>query len=139
MFYVRDKDTRRFIDETFGPFDEGNESIISIVSVGEIYSLAAKNKWGEKKLKVVEKLLDDLIVIEIRYKDLIDMYVDIDTYSNKSNPKRFLKGSAVKMGKNDIWIAATAAITNSKLITSDNDFDHLDGEYFDVIKYTSKD
>ena len=67
------------------------------------------------------------------------MYVDIETYSNKSNPTRVKEGSAVKMGKNDIWIAATAKITNSKLITSDNDFDHLDGEYFDVIKYTSID
>lgn len=139
LFYVRDKITRRFIDEKFGPFSDENESIISIVSIGEIYSLAAKNKWGETKLKVVEKLIDDLVVVEVRYKDLIDLYVDIDTYSNKSNPKRVVKGSAVKMGKNDLWIAATAAITDSKLLTADGDFDHLDGEYFEVIKYSPQD
>ncbi|MFK8165180.1 MAG: type II toxin-antitoxin system VapC family toxin [Lewinella sp.] len=139
LFYVRDKNTRQFLDEQFGPFSEENESIISIVSVAEIYSLAAKNKWGEVKLKVVERLIDDLVIVEIRYKDLIDNYIDIDTFSNGSNPKRIRKGSAIKMGKNDLWIAATAVVTGSKLITSDNDFDHLDGEYFEVIKYTSKD
>ncbi|MBC6995381.1 type II toxin-antitoxin system VapC family toxin [Neolewinella lacunae] len=138
LFYVRDQDTRRFIEENYAPFGDENESIISIVSVAEIYSLAAKHKWGEIKLKVVEKLLNDLIIVEIRYKDLINMYVDIETFSNKSNPAKVKKGNAVKMGKNDIWIAATTAITNSKLITSDDDFDHLGGEYFEVVKYTSK-
>jgi len=41
------------------------------------------------------------------------------------------------MGKNDLWIAATTylKLSNSKLITSDNDFDHLNGNYFDVMKY----
>lgn len=139
LFYVRDKRTRVFIDDTIGPFNDENDAIISIVSVGEIYSLAAKNKWGSTKIKIVEKLLDSLIIIEVRYEDLIKMYVDIDTYSNKSNPVRQVEGSAVKMGKNDLWIAATAAITKSKLLTSDNDFDHLDGEYFDVVKYSAKD
>lgn len=139
LFYVRDKKTRQFLDETIGPFSDENESIISIVSVGEIYSLAAKHKWGEEKLKVVEKLLDDLIIVEVRYKDLIDSYVDIDTYSNRSNSKRIKAGSAIRMGKNDLWIAATTVITQSKLLTSDHDFDHLDGEFFEVVKYSSQD
>ena len=39
------------------------------------------------------------------------------------------------MGKNDLWIAATAYVTGSKLITSDKDFDHLDGEYFEVLYF----
>lgn len=36
LFYVRDKNTRQFLDEEFGPFSEDNEAIISIVSVAEI-------------------------------------------------------------------------------------------------------
>lgn len=31
------------------------------------------------------------------------------------------------MGKNDLWIAATAITYNIPLITTDADFDHLDG------------
>lgn len=139
LFYVRGKKTRQFIDNEFGPFNDENEAIISIVSVAEIYSLAEKHKWGETKLKVINRLVDDLVIVEIRYRDLINAYVDIETFSNKTNAKRQFTGSAIKMGKNDLWIAATAKITNSTLLTSDNDFDHLDGEYFDVVKYSSLD
>jgi len=42
------------------------------------------------------------------------------------------------MGKNDLWIAATAAITESKLMTTDGDFDHLNGIYLDLIKIEIK-
>ena len=44
-----------------------------------------------------------------------------------------LGDSSRNMGKNDLWIAATASITNSKLITSDKDFNHLNGKYLDLI------
>jgi tRNA(fMet)-specific endonuclease VapC len=37
------------------------------------------------------------------------------------------------MGKNDLWIAATASVTNSRLISSDKDFNHLNGEYLDLL------
>lgn len=42
--------------------------------------------------------------------------------------------SARNMGKNDLWIAATAAMSEATLLTTDNDFDHLDGHYFKVEK-----
>ena len=29
------------------------------------------------------------------------------------------------MSKNDLWIAATAYVTNATLVTTDKDFDHL--------------
>ena len=46
-----------------------------------------------------------------------------------------LRTTARNMGKNDLWIAATTYVTGSKLITSDKDFDHLDGEYFEVLHF----
>jgi len=36
------------------------------------------------------------------------------------------------MGKNDIWIAATAYILEAELITTDRDFLHLDQVFFKV-------
>ncbi len=135
LYYVRDRKTRKFIDDEFDPFIDSNESIISIVSIGEIYSLAAKNKWGEQKLKIIEHLISKIIVVEVRYRDLINAYVEIDTFSNQTNEQRKHSGSSIKMGKNDLWIAATALVTGSELITSDNDFDHLDSEFFKVLKY----
>jgi tRNA(fMet)-specific endonuclease VapC len=43
-----------------------------------------------------------------------------------------IEGSAKNMGKNDLWIAATASVTKAILVTSDKDFTHLDGVYFDI-------
>ena len=40
------------------------------------------------------------------------------------------------MGKNDIWIAATAQVTDSILVTADSDFDHLEGGFIDLVKIT---
>ena len=36
-----------------------------------------------------------------------------------------MKYSARNMGKNDVWIAATALYLDMELHTTDNDFDHL--------------
>ena len=33
------------------------------------------------------------------------------------------------MGKNDVWIAATAAVTGATLLTTDRDFDRLTPQF----------
>jgi predicted nucleic acid-binding protein len=38
------------------------------------------------------------------------------------------------MGKNDLWIAATASVLDATLLTTDNDFDHLQNEFLQVAK-----
>ena len=47
-----------------------------------------------------------------------------------------MSGSTRKMGKNDLWIAATTTIFNGTLLSADNDFSHLNGQflYFDKIE-----
>ncbi|HBA86126.1 MAG TPA: hypothetical protein DCZ95_18740 [Verrucomicrobia bacterium] len=42
-------------------------------------------------------------------------------------------GSARSMGDHDIWIAATASVLKATLLTTDHDFDHLDGHFCEVI------
>jgi tRNA(fMet)-specific endonuclease VapC len=58
---------------------------------------------------------------------LIKMYAEIDVYSQSQHPTLRLPTSARKMGKNDLWIAATTAIYNATLLSTDADFTHLDG------------
>ncbi len=36
------------------------------------------------------------------------------------------KGQGIAMGKNDVWIAAAANATGRTLLTTDQDFDHID-------------
>ena len=42
------------------------------------------------------------------------------------------------MGKNDIWIAATASVMDAPLITTDGDYDHLDSVYLSVLRIDQK-
>jgi tRNA(fMet)-specific endonuclease VapC len=49
---------------------------------------------------------------------VLEAYVAIDVYS---------LDNGVTMGKNDVWIAATAQVTGATLLTTDHDFDHLAG------------
>ena len=60
----------------------------------------------------------------------------MDAYSKHKDPvRKYPKGySSITVGKNDLWIAATAYVTNSKLVTTDNDFDHLNRVFIYLIK-----
>ena len=42
------------------------------------------------------------------------------------------------MGDNDIWIAATSSVLKAVLLTTDHDFDHLDGVFLKVIYIDQK-
>lgn len=131
LFYLKDGPTKEFIEENYGPFSSDNTSIISIVTVAEVKAIALKNKWGEKRVKVVEKILGRLAVVEITYGELLNAYAEIEAYS-QGKIKSTGKFTSRNMGKNDLWIAATTKLTDSVLLTSDRDFDHLNGEYFQV-------
>jgi predicted nucleic acid-binding protein len=54
---------------------------------------------------------------------VIDAYIDLDIASQR-HPK-----GARNMGKNDLWIAASAMVSGAYLLTTDGDFDHLVPDY----------
>ena len=133
LIYIRDKATRQFLESTYRPFDVENTPIISVVTVGEILSIARRNKWGNTKLNLLNDILNDLVIADINSEDVIDMYAEIDTFSQGKLASKPLGTSARNMGKNDLWIAATAAVLQCPLLTTDKDFSHLDEIYFEVI------
>ena len=135
LFYVRAGPTRLFLQNTFRPFDDGNEAFISIVSAAEILVLAEKHRWGETKVNALQELLENATVIDIEFQELVEHYVNIELFNLNIHPDKARTGSAIKLGKNDIWIAATAALVGATLLTSDNDFNHLNGEFIDVATY----
>ena len=91
-------------------------------------SIAFSNRWGQKRTRDLEELLPSLGVIPVTDDpSLIQMYAEIDVYSKSQHPSLRLPTSARRMGKNDLWIAATTAIYNATLLSTHNDFTHLDG------------
>jgi len=133
LLYFRDKAIQRSIEEEYELIEGENDLLISVVTLGEIRSIARRNRWGKKRIEIVEKFLREMIIIDIKFQAMIDAYAEIDTFSQGKHETKQLKLSARNMGKNDLWIAATALATSSKLMTTDKDFLHLDKEYFDLI------
>ena len=124
-----------YVEKKFELFKPPRIAMMSIVSKGEIYSLAIQRRWGERKLKVLEELLRKLPVVDINDEQIIQRYSEIDAYSLSKDPLRRLpKGQTARiMGKNDLWIAATASVLKARLLTTDHDFDHLAGVFLDVL------
>jgi predicted nucleic acid-binding protein len=79
-------------------------------------------------------LLEEILVIDINSVDILQRYAEIDAFSQGRLNSRPLNMSARNMGKNDLWIAATTSVLDATLLTTDNDFDHLQEEFFEFGK-----
>ncbi len=113
---------------------------ISVVNVVEAESLVVQWGWGSAKIDRLRQILKGLVTIDIENSNLplLDAYIHIDTYSKrrKACPKgNMLPQGAITMGKNDLWLAATAYALNATLLTMDNDFDHLNNVFIQVQKF----
>jgi tRNA(fMet)-specific endonuclease VapC len=128
--YLRESALSVYIDKQFNPLNSiVNDAIISVVTIGEIKSIAKINHWGKKKLNKIELLCEELLITDINSEDLLERYAEIDAFSQGKLIDRPLSISARNMGKNDLWIAATASILDATLLTTDQDFNHLHSEY----------
>ena len=136
IHYIRESDVYQYIESTFLPFQTGNFPCISVVSVGEIRSFAIQRKWGALKLQKLENFLAEFVLLDINHDVVIERYAEIDAFSQNLLPGRQLGLTARNMGKNDIWIAATAAVANAVLLTTDADFDHLNNVFLKLEKIT---
>lgn len=109
----------------YAPLSNSNRSIVSVVSIGEVESLAIQNKWGNKRLSSLKELLNKFVIADINVRTIIERYAEIDAYSQAKHPKHRSEFTSRNMGKNDLWITSTASVLKSKLLTTDQDFNHL--------------
>jgi len=112
--------------------------LISVVTKAELISLGIQNGWGNNKIKKLDSLLKKLFLININEadKNLIQSYARIDAFSQGKLPDLANKNTSRNMGKNDLWIAATAYVTQAELITTDQDFNHLDSTWLTIHRFT---
>lgn len=98
--------------------------LISYVTEAEIRSLGIQFGWGAVRMNQLGFVLSLIRRVPISEPGIIDAYVAIDTYSLEQG---------VEMGKNDLWIAATAHVTGAMLLTTDKDFNHLQGKFLNSV------
>lgn len=117
--------------------DPSHVVMLSVVTEAECISFALKHQWGVAKVQTLKSMVRKFPVIDIHSAStkLLDVYAEIDAFSEFKLAKRPTVGGAIHMGKNDLWIAATAHIFNAELVTTDADFDHLQGEYLSVHRF----
>lgn len=134
--YIRGAGFAEYAERKFSISQPPNVPLVSIVSKGEIYSLAIQFGWGERKKQDLDQLLRRIPSVDINTDRIIHRYAEIDAYSQGKHPTKSLPTgmSSRNMGKNDLWIAATASVLNATLITIDGDFDHLDGIFLNVVR-----
>lgn len=90
--YARGAGYAEYVDKKFDLF--ANTPLVSVVSKGEIYSLAIQRKWGPNKLKLLEELLRKLPVVDINDDQIVRRYAEIDAYSLGKNAAKPLPGGS---------------------------------------------
>lgn len=117
---VRNDVTGQYVSSKYKPFMRALKPFICTVSEGELHSLALQWAWGKHKLDQMQFLLGYFRHASIERPDVMQAYATLDACSHAQGNK---------MGKNDLWIAATAYISGAQIVTTDTDFDHLDTRF----------
>ncbi len=123
VHYVRDDRTWARIRMDYQLLVVEPTPLISLVTAGELRSLARQRGWGQDKRDRMEFALGYFKIVPVDTPEQIAIYAELDNFC--------LERGRV-MGKNDLWIAATAALTDARLLTSDADFELLDGVYLSL-------
>ena len=97
--------------------------IISVVTEGELRSLALQFRWGPRALDRMEYALSFFPRKGVDSPRVIEAYARIDAD---------MVAVGRRLGKNDLWIAATASVYEVRLLTTDTDFDDLAPGYIDL-------
>ena len=113
---IRRDPTGERIRRLYNPLLADPLPLLSVVTNGELRSLSFQFEWGTEKIEKVRYFLSYFQRVSIDSEDILKAYALIDTYSERAGHS---------MGKNDLWIAATAHVTGACLLTTDTDFDHL--------------
>lgn len=113
---IRDNDIAKRVEALFQIRQRADRPLICIVTIGECLSLVRQFHWGEKKIDALEKLLRELVIVNIDSRPVLDRFGELHSWT---------KSIGRTIGHNDLWIAAVAAATGAHLITTDSDFDPL--------------
>ncbi|WP_338793048.1 PIN domain-containing protein [Bernardetia sp. Wsw4-3y2] len=133
ILLVKSRIFAEFFDENYFS-NTDNTFFYTHITLGEIDSISKQNQWGQKRLILLKNLLKGFNLVKSTSIDVVQNYGTIDAYSQgklKNNPLP-IGMSARNMGKNDLWIAASAIVLKATLLTTDKDFDHLSPNFINI-------
>ena len=134
IIYSKNNQVSRKIEKEYQLFTGENNLAISIVTLAEINSLIHRVRIEGKRKGNLDQIMNNLFKIDISSTDILGKYEEIDAFSQlKHKTLKSIFKTPRNMGKNDLWIAATASALNVPLVTTDKDFNHLEGVFIDLI------
>src|SRR5690349_10733059 len=98
------------IQNDYSPLLEDPRPQISVVTDGELRSLGFQFGWGAAKTEQARFFLNYFRRVSIDADDILNAYPLVDAYCARVGQS---------MGKNDLWIAATAHVTGATILTID--------------------
>ncbi|MEM8523388.1 MAG: PIN domain-containing protein [Bacteroidota bacterium] len=135
IHYARNSVVWKYVEQNYFPTVLKGRIYLSFAARAETISFSRSHHWGKYKMERLRTILQKGKTIESGFKNLTEAYVNIDLYSqNKHKSLRLPKNfTARNMGKNDLWIAATAHVLDLPLISTDRDFEHLNNRFLNFI------
>ena len=101
--YLRKSAVADEVERKFQLRHRPERPLLSVISVGELWALAKKFGWGERKQARLMDLVRELVVVDINSKQVLESYAELSHWTESRGQK---------MGQqNDLWIAATAKAT----------------------------
>jgi len=119
LHLVRGKALGQQIQQTYDLIHCQPRPLVSVVSLAEARVMAEAGNWGAAKRQALDAAFRSLTIVNINHPSVIDAYVRLDLHA-RAHPQ-----GARRMGKNDLWIAATAVAAQAVLLTTDKDFAFL--------------
>jgi predicted nucleic acid-binding protein len=88
LHLVRGNAVGKELADAFGLLNSVNRPLVSIVTHGELFLLAARNNWGAEKRTVLENALDNLVTVDLNDKAVLSAYVEVQQYSRRAPADR---------------------------------------------------
>ncbi len=132
IFLIRNKKFRQYFEQKYP--QSSTKFLLCFATETESKSFSFRKSWGEYKCEDLKDLFKIMEPIRYINDEMIQAYTEIEAYTLCQHPTRPKPDgqTAHRMGKNDLWIAATTAVYAQRLITTDKDFLQLDGVFFAV-------
>jgi predicted nucleic acid-binding protein len=120
IHFVRGTPLWRSISQRYQLLTVVPSPLFSVITEGELQAFALKSNWGSRKRDQLDFILGYFSRQIIDDEKLIRWYATMDEFSERIGHP---------LGKNDLWIAATAATFGATLLTTDRDFDRLSPQF----------
>jgi tRNA(fMet)-specific endonuclease VapC len=126
LHYARSSPVADAVEKRYKLRAASFKPFVCVVTLGEIRAIARRHAWGKPKLQRLDDLLRELVALDISSDDVIDAYATI-------HAKALTCGWSIHQKKNDLWIAAVTHVTGATLLTTDGEFDPLDGSFLNRV------